>query len=452
MSRPHARGSHRSDTILLSVLGAAIGLTILLLVIWATRGKDKGPHFLKKLSLEWTISPVWTAPLPQAVQTADVTGASRSLEVYLDISVPVGGFLPPAVIDREPSGFRSMVNLVPDLLVDVSGRTESPVHWYGVSSGVAPFARRPELMRRGLFSGKETRLDLALRQILERLDRGDAAMVALVTDLIATEDLVGAMGVGKSLSDWMRSGKVRSGALGVGLLGIRASYWGIQGKCRGDGDLGCWFSEQAQEYRPLTRIAKKPFYILVLGRDLASVERLGQALLDRAGRLKLEAHWELLSAASHSRMERSECQAHKVGEPNRDQFALVLDEDGSYECRRSEKIVLDCSVPADVEQGSINARASWKEVQAEVREGRMVITVDCERLLSHPPTSDLFIELASVPVGGWSEVWKKWSAETDEREEDVGRTLRLEEFIGKVWLRPDRVRLTSRPLLKGRAE
>jgi hypothetical protein len=423
-----------------------VAFAILLLVIWFAQRQSKGSHPFKSMSAEWSLSPVWASDPPLSRPPEEGRGG---LEVFLDISIPVGGFLPPASSKREVSGFRELVNQVPDQMVSVAGGTHSPVRWFGVGTGVSLFSGRPDPLRRDLFKGRETRLDLALRQILSELDRGDVNMVALISDLIATDELVGAMGAAKALSDWSQSGRVRTGELGVGLFGARVSYWGVnKGTCTTDRGLGCWFSEQAQEYRPLTRSAKKPFYVLFLGRGLDNVDRTGQALLEGARGLGLDAHWELLSGAARSRKATVECRAWKADDPGQDQFALRREQDGSFECQRGEAVELVCPFPNGTKLSSPETHTSWEAVRTKLGEDKVILTIDCERLRSTPPPSDLVVTIDGKPQGRGIDVWRKWSAETDEREEDLDRTLRLEAFVEKVWLRPDHIQMTSAPILK----
>lgn len=422
----------------------AVGVVALLVGLALKGNKRPGP--LNELSLDWTMSPVWQSP-PQPGPVLE-EGIPRRLEVYIDVSEPMGGYLPPPRAPREVSGFRSLVNQVLDHVVNVAGETESPIWWYKVASSPERLPKKPDLQDRSLFRGGESRLDLALRQMTQGLDRGDVEMAALVSDLIATEELIGAMGVAKALSDWGRSDGVRAGELGVGLLAARASYWGVYGKCEPDRGFGCWFSEQAGEYRPLTRIINRPFYVLVLGRNLDNVERTGQALTEAAKRLDLETHWELLSEAARPQSVRIKCRAQKAGEDQK-QHALFRDEGGTFKCQRADTVDLVCGLPKGVFQGVPNLKASWQGVRTELDgEGQALLGIDCGRLQSSPPQQDFIVQAEGVPAGGRRDQWTSWSAETDEVEEDLEKTLRLEKFVEKVRLLPDRIRITSPPLLK----
>lgn len=453
MTRSRGRRAHRSDIILVVVLGGAVLVGVLSLVIWLARRSDSGSHPVKALPVIWRVTPIWKDQLPSANRTHRKQEKPRSLDIYLDVSIPMGGFLTPHR-SEEFSGFRGLVNQIPDHLVNVAGETTTPVRWFLVASGMTPLLGKPELLTQDLFVGTETRLDQAFQQIADGLDRGDTEMAVVITDLIDTEELVGAMGAAKALSDWSHSGRVRTGEFGLGLLGVRTNYWGVHSQKCGTNDegIGCWFSEQAQQYSHMTQVVKKPFYVLVLGRDLDHVDQLGRALLAGAQKLKLESHWELLSGDSRERIQSGECRASKADEQGQDQYALLLNEDGSFECRRAEAVELDCPTPDGARPDSLKAQASWESVGAQIQNSRLMLSVDCERLRSEPPKTDLIVTLEGDPTGRWSPVWKNWSAATDEREEDIGRTLRLEEFVEKVWLRPDRILMTSQPILKAQTQ
>lgn len=452
MSRPRSRRptrTHRSDAVLLGVLGGVAALGLIALLIGLAMKGNKGPRPLATFATDWNIAPVWKTPPHSRTDSSE--DADGGLEIYLDLSEPMQGYLAPPAAPEEPSGFRSLVSQIPDQLVSVAGGSSSPVRWFGVASAADQPLKPPAPLRRTHFRGSESRLDLALLRIIDRLKSGDAEVAALVSDLIATEQLVGAMGAAKALSDWGRSDGVRSGELGVGLLGIRGSYWGVYGKCAASADAGCWFSEQAKQYRPLTRIIQRPFYVLLLGRNLDSVDQSGKALSEAAEKLGLEAHWELLSESARTRPVKVECQARKA-EENQGQYALFRGEDGSFTCRRAETVDLLCALPKGVFENTPSIKATWADVRTEIQEdGPALIAIDCARLRSNPPQNDLFIEVEGTPAAGKAGSWGEWSAETDDVEAELERTLRLKNFVNKVRLHPDRIRITSPALLKAQA-
>ncbi len=443
------KSRHSSDVILLGILAGAVGVILLLLVVWMANRRG-GPSALNKFSVDWSLAPTWKTGSSQSQKPAQ--DKPRSLAVYIDVSEPMGGFLAPTTSPNEPSGFGSIVSQLPDELVSVAGGTTSSLQWFYVASGIDGPHGNPGLLRRGRFNGSETRLGSALEQIHRSLDHGEMEMAVLVTDLIDTEDLVGAMGAAKALNDWVHSSPFRTGEFGIGILGVRSTYWGVFGKCGSRQKAGCWFSEEAQKYHPLTRPMPRPFYILVLGRGLDDVDRLGTKLLEDARELNLDAHWELLSGSSRQQTFTSSCHAWRVEEHGRntEQFALFRNNDRTFECRQGEVVELLCTLPKGIKLDSAKIDVPWPSVQARLRTGQVVLDVDCERLRSKPPEKDLVVTIEDEPQDGWSDTWKEWSAATDEREEDIGRTLRLESFIEKVWLRPDRIRITSGPILKRR--
>jgi len=448
MNQARARRSHKSDIILLGTLGGAALVGIILLILWLTQTGQELQR-AKDFDLLWTVAPVWKAPRPNPDPSPD-PGQGGRLEIYLDISKPMGGFLPPPELSQESSGFRSLVDEVPNQMVSAAGNTRSAIQWLSVAESLSELPGQPSPLTRKNFKGNQSKLDEALRPMMERLDRGEVKMAALVTDLIATEDLIGAQGAAQALSDWAQSGRVRTGELAIGLFGARVSYWGID-KCKPAADhLGCWFSEQAQQYRPLTRVAKKPFYILLLGRGFDNVDQAGKGLLEAAKKLGLDPQWELLSKSSHPwKIDPTKCQARNAEDPKQGQFALLRNKEGVFQCQRAEAVELVCPIPNGALAGSLTARVSWdKGALAKIQQDRVVFTIDCAHLRSPQPTKDLVAILEGPPEGGWSEEWKKWSAETDDREQDLGGTLHLEDFIKKVWLRPDRIQMTSDTILK----
>lgn len=451
MSRARARRSHKSDIILLGTLGGAALVGIILLILWLTpSGRDSQP--VKDFPFAWTVAPAaWKPPLADPGPLPDPSQGGR-LEIYLDTSKPMGGFLPPPELAQESSGFRSLVDEVPNQMVSAAGGTSSAIQWFDVAKELSAPHGQPNPLIQKYFKGNQSKLDAALRPMMTGLDRGEVKMAALVTDLIATEDLIGALGAAQALSDWAQSGRVRTGELAIGLFGARVSYWGISNeRCKPAADhLGCWFSEQAQQYRPLTRVAKKPFYILILGRGFDNVDQAGNSLLKAAQNLGLDAHWELLSKSSHSwKIAPPKCQARNAEDRKQEQFALLRNKEGVFQCQRAEAVELVCPLPNGALAGSLTAWVSWdKGASAKIQDNQVVFTIDCAHLRSSQPTTDLVATLEGPPEGGWAEEWKKWSAETDDREQDLGGTLHLEDFIRKVWLRPDRIRMTSETILK----
>ena len=453
MNRGRAGGARRSDAALAIILGAGV---LAGGALWLSlREHDQGIEFPVQVAVDWTVSPSWegSAPAP-----APGGGAGGDLALYLDVSQPVGGFLPPASRGQDFSGFRAVVQLVQDHLVSVAGTAGSRVRWLSVAGDAAPLASMPRLDRR-LFNGRETRLDRALERMTSSLASGAVRAAALITDLNASDGLTGAMGAARPLTAWMETSGVRSGAMHAGLLGVRASYWGVPGQgCTADGELRCWFSERRNAYRPLSRVAQAPFYVLVLGRGREVVEEIGLRVRKGAESLGLRPQWELLSAASLPRAVAGSCRLTEGGHPDSPQLALARQGD-RWQCVQGDPVELTCDLPAEAALDHPRLTTSWAPPGAAARlagepgghhagSPRVTVTLDCDRLRDLPPSGELSLRLDGAPLPTAGGPWEGWTSASDEREEDLGRTPQLAYFVDKIRLRPSRLAVTSGPLLR----
>ncbi|HEV3458843.1 MAG TPA: hypothetical protein VHG32_20010, partial [Thermoanaerobaculia bacterium] len=327
MSRAERRTARERDAWLAG--GAAALVVTILVVALAQRGCESSVETPKQVEVTWTVTPRWDddpPPLPSS-------GAKEGdLEIYLDVSQPFGGFLPPASHRKEPSGFRSVVHIVQNHLDSVAGSASSRLRWFTFAAEVVALPGAPRLERR-LFNGRQTRLDLALERMTRGVSAGKVRVAALITDLNASEDEIGAMGAARPLRAWMESPRVRGGELHAGLLGVRAAYWGVSGTgCPASGELGCWYSEHLKAYLALHRRAQAPFYVLLLGRDRQTVEDVAGQIQQETARLKLQAQWELLSAASLQKKVAATCSLRDGERTAEDQYALARHTDGAWEC------------------------------------------------------------------------------------------------------------------------
>ena len=445
---------------------AAGGVLILILIALAAGG-GKGTDRVKGLAVPCRILPVWDgSPTPEAVR--DPSPGAKEIRVYLDTSQPIGGYLPPPGETAEPV-FRAVTQLVPGHLV---GPFSGAVRWLGVDSTIHPL-RHDLLLSRSLFNGRETRLDLALDDLLKSLESGRAEAAVLVTDLVSTSGPEGAMGAAEPLLRWVRTEGVRSGRYDLGLLAARAEYWGVSSsRCTGPGALGCWYSEQSNRYLPMTKVAKRPLYFLFFGLsgEGSDAGDIGKTRVEEAGTsfqsalhdLGLETRWELLTKGSRGRAGSLVCSVSKprgsagpkgsTDHPE-DQFALVRTSDGRFECRRNEKVLLSCCVSTGNlkgANGSCNssgirlesARASWQEVSVRADKGRLQAIVDCAALREKAPSGPLRFEdvvASENPVQARS--WSDWSTRSDEEERTLLGTLQMNLFVEAVRLRPDHYRI-----------
>jgi hypothetical protein len=449
MNRAERRTTRERDAWLAG--GAAALVVTILAVALGVRGCGSDDTTPKQLEVTWTVTPQWDhdpPPLPSS-------GAREGdLEIYLDISQPFGGFLPPASHRREPSGFRSVVRLVQNHLDSVAGSASSRLRWFTFAAEVVALPGAPRLERR-LFDGRQTRLDLALERMTRGVSTGKVRAAALITDLNASEDEIGAMGAARPLRAWMESPRVRSGELHAGLLGVRAAYWGVSGTgCSARGELGCWYSEHLKAYLALHRRAQAPFYVLLLGGDRQTVEGVaGQIRRETAG-LGLQTEWELLSAASLPKKVAANCSLRDGERIAEDQYALIRHADGAWECVQEDRVELRCPMPAEGNVANPELTVSWRSAAFGPRligeaPQSIAVGLDCRLLRERQPADPLTLQVTGVPPQRQANGrWADWTSITDEREEDLRRTPQLASLVDSVRLRPGRLAVVSSPLLR----
>jgi hypothetical protein len=401
------------------------------------------------LPLACTAKPLWSPrPAPRSQHPAK----PDRLVIYLDISEPMEGFLP-VPGSTETSAFKTLVLSLPGRLVTVVGTTGQQVEWKTFGKNLSGPGREPRLDRT-LFGDDATRLDLAIADAIKDLSSGRVEAAAIVTDLVATGDVIGATGAARPLIDWLASEPVRSGRFHIGLVGVRAPYWGTFAKpCKpAKSGLGCWFSERAPGYKPLAQRALVPFYLLIIGRDALAIERLGTTLAADATKHRLATQWELLTAASRPLPARLDCTAHEPGDQKDRQYALFRGTEGQVRCKRDEEVEMSCTFHSDagITLTSVSAPGTWPEVKTRLKGSDLTLAIDCERLRDRKvPTTDLDLVLAGVRGPADTRLWQGWSSDTDEEESSLGRTLDLDRFIERVRLAPDRWEIDCEPLFRG---
>ena len=449
-----SRRSILSDVTFLWVIGGVLGFGLIVLILVYLCASSRAPSRpLGKFSVDWTMAPAKNSSNEENPQIEPK--GPPAVVIHLDVSEPMGGFLPPPSSEVTP-GFRPFVFTVAEHLVRVAGGTSRPLEWHQVASEPILMAEPPRLLNRDvLFTGTETRLDKSIAQILKRLENGEVVAAALITDLNATEELTGAMGAAKALSDWMGSPRVRAGEFHLGLLAVRAQYWGRTSRnCRGSGEIGCWYSEQARRYKPMNKLAKVPVYVLILAKGQETVQEVGNSLHQAAPGLNLEdPQWILLTDASGSRKANTPCHAYKLGSPAEEQFALARDEDNHYQCQRREKVEVACYLPWKGEVAPTQIHASWNAVKAKIAGENAILEVDCGALKDAPAQESLTIELTGRLTGKVEDAWwEDWTKATDEFEDNLHQTLGLKNFVDKVLLNPGQMKIVSDPLLLGSSE
>ena len=410
-------------------------------------GDDPLP--LKTFELDAEVVPVWKDATAQ--QPDEKLDQPDVLDLYLDVSRPMGGFLPMRA--GSASGFRTVVQWVPDHLLRAYGRSEVDLKVRSVGAGIGPPLEATVLQQldRTLFDATSSRLDQVLAQVLGQLRSGRAEAAALVTDLVGTGESTGALAVSKHLTEWLESTDVRTCQLHLGLLGAKARYWGATHAqaCPVRNGLGCRFSERQNRYVRLDGPAFVPFYVLVFGNSAAKVSDIGEAIRDDATGHGTEARWELLTAGCRTQRTRMTCTA-STGEPATEQYALFREHDGRYRCTRDDTVRLACEFDGGVAPAQVAVVDDPPAFGARTAASRIDVTVDCAALRggSDLPTLRLDID-GTVGEPDDLPAWEDWSTPTDEPPESVGKTLQLKYFIEDVRLRPDKHRIELPPLLVG---
>ena len=167
-----------------------------------------------------TATPAWDEPQSGV---ASPSGDPEFVEIHLDISSPMAGYVPPSD-DGALSVFQFVAQNAAQHMARVFGSAEAPVRWVGVGHELRSLGARPQV-ERGIFDGRSTQLDQSMARMLGDFRTGRAEAAALVSDLMATGDVTGPLTLFGSLGEWLGSADVRSGTFHVGLFGLKADYW-----------------------------------------------------------------------------------------------------------------------------------------------------------------------------------------------------------------------------------
>lgn len=417
--------------LVLALVAALMLVTGLWLALRPPGPEGGGP--LEKVEARWSFAPVWEEG--PAVAPAGLSGDGGRLDIYVDSSLPMGGFLSREA-DGPGSAFEAVLRSAPDHLLRIDGGASSRVAFFGVAEDLEAAAGHRALESR-FYRGGQSRLDKALAEIGRTLSSGETEAALVLTDLIATGEVVGAQGAAQTLRGFLRSAEVRSGKLHLGLLGVKDSYRGVRpsGCAAPAGKPGCRFSEQRQKWIPLEENAVVPFYVLVFARGREPVEQVLAGFAEELAELDFEVESELLSGASEARAPVStECSVHTKANPGRRQYGLFSDRDGLFRCARSEEVLLSCLLPPEprpLEAGSARAE-TW--LAYSLQGENLEVALDCGAIRDRDFPVE--IRFSARREGKDSEKWSDWSSTSDDRPGDVGRTLRLKEFLDKARLAP----------------
>ena len=351
-----------------------------------------GEKPVDKFSRSARATPLWNgAPAPSIPPKPKPE--PEAIDVHLDISAPMAGFLPPASNAHEPSVLRTAAQNVASHLTRLYGGGGVSIRWRAVGHDLRDLPGMPRF-ERTLFDGQWSRLTLSIESILSDFQTGHIEAAALVTDLMATGDITGPLAVSNALSDWLASDDVRSGTFHVGLLATRANYRGWQpaGCPERTSELGCVFNERTGAITPLPNVVKIPLYVLVLGKDFKKVEGVIESVrqgIEELGK-DLEIKHEILTRKSRGFDTTMSCIARKPSDrgENKPQFVLFEDNMGNMKCRRDETVALSCSLSNGFQLTSAstafdgNGAMAGLSGAADVRDvgGRLDLDIDCAQL------------------------------------------------------------------------
>ena len=436
---------------------AAVTVVSVILTTACGNGGD-GEKPVGKFSRSARATPLWNGAPSISIPPKPRT-KPEAIDVHLDISAPMAGFLPPASNADEPSVLRTATQNVASHLSRLYGGGGVSIRWRAVGHDLCNLQGMPRF-ERSLFDGRWSRLTLSIESILSDFQTGHIEAAALVTDLMATGDITGPLAVSNTLSDWLASGDVRSGAFHVGMLAARANYRGWQpaGCPERTSELGCVYNERTGAITPLANVVKIPLYVLVLGKDLKKVEDVIESV--RRGILELgqdlEIKHEILTRKSRGFDTTISCIARKPGdhEENKPQYVIFEDNVGNMKCRRDEPVALSCSLSNGFELTSAstafdgNGTTAGLSDAAAVRDvgGRLDLDIDCAQLQEFAGPLKLGLtDLVGEITPKWEVDWGEWSTEIDE----LGKTLQLEGFVQELRIAPDSYRIElQQPLLK----
>ena len=419
---------------------------------------DPGPD-LDTIRVEAEFLPQWeSAPAPPpALDDAVAFGDAGTVAIYLDVSSPMGGFVPvDGAPPREGTGanpFRTVVQWVPDHLT--RAYPSATLEWRAVGEDVRPISGIPR-MERSDFAARASRIDLAIRGALADLQSGRSEAAALVTDLLGTgENLApGPLALLQHLRPWLESTLVRSGELHLGILGAKAAYWGVASRgCPLRAGMGCWYSERGGEWRRMEEVAPAPFYVLLMGRDADAINTVLGSIQGDAEGQDIEVLAELLTSASLPRQTAGTCLAFAREDNQRTrQYSLRVRDYGEYACVRDEPSTLACRFdqgmrPTDAR--IVDPSDGFAVAGGDGSDDEFEIGVRCDALPR--PEPDLVVDVEGTFAGDAQRPpWDEWSIETDDLFSFPGKTLQLRYFVQDARLAPDFHRADSVLILRAR--
>ena len=417
-----------------------------------------GAADLDVIQLEAEFLPRWESAPSPAADTADGAAPEGppTMAIYLDVSHPMGGFVPPdGSAGTGANQFRTVVQWVADHLTRTY--TAGTPAWRAVGDDVRPIAEMPRL-RRSDFGASASRIDLAIASALADLQSGRSEAAALVTDLLGTGENIpsGALAVLRYLTPWLESASVRAGELHLGVLGAKAEYWGVASRsCALRDGLGCWYSERGHEWRRMEAATPAPFYVVVVGRNSDAITTVLESIRADAEAQGIETLSELFTAAARPRVATGSCTAFvRDGDRRNRQYSLRLGDDNEYACLRSDAATLTCAF-AGLSASEARLHDSGDGFTLEAMDpdgdGGFEVAARCDLLRGMDPAPDLLVDVTGTfAAASQPPDWEEWSIETDDTPSFPGGTLQLKYLVEGLRLAPDFHQADSVVILRAR--
>ncbi len=383
------------------------------------------------------------------------------LEVFIDISEPMGGFAPAPNRAGATSAFSTLVRSTGTHLARVYRDSNSRLTWLGVGGAVEKMPSRPRVVRE-TFDGRDTRLDLAIDRIMANLQTGRASGTAIITDLMATGGSGGPIEVLHRLHDWLESASVRDLDIHLGLLGVKLSYTGIYDRCTATESrlgLGCWFHEGDQQWKPVTDASQRtPIYVILLGREADKVSDV------------LHGIEEAVYSADKSIKDHRLLKAELTTSPYRDidpqltcrplgkQYTLARHSmrQGYFRVENNTEVTFACTVSNDLKP--LNPRTSYSPtgdvdivdvVVHEEDDDGLYLTMKSGRIAQKTRETTgtqlaLSLQFDAVHPFDWDVNWHEWNSD----HEQLGYTLELDDFIEELRFHPPNYAVTFNDFMK----
>ena len=406
-------------------------------------------------TLQATVVPQWTDASPSEKPTISID--RQQIDILLDLSIPMGGYMHTDLdtVSLLPDIFRNLSNL---LKADY-GVGGALIACKGVSNTTTQFDCL-SVMRRAMFSGSKSHIDVAISDAIHRLNAGEIEAAALVSDLFVTaDDVYGPVALLSLIRDPALLSGYNSGEIHLSLLGVRLNYWGVHARnCDATNSLGCWYHEGERRYKQLTARVKRPLYILTIGRsreDENNVREVVSAL--KAAILTMDANIEVrvdhLTQGSGGLPADIDWDDIDWANDNDRYSVLYYEDTDSYSCDGDVDIPLDgwfadnswqpISSGLAVDQGQSSITWLTASVAESANRNRLAVGINCAAVRSvcearqEPPQGVLSFRMIRE-----TDDWHAWSSV----QERPDRTLHLTEFISS--LRPDHYEAAVSPFVK----